>query len=95
IGRRTFIGNSGLLPTGADVGDECLIGVLSKPPEDASKALEPGTTWFGSPAIRLPTRQVVAVFDEGSRFRPARRLIATRLAIEYVRITLSLTVFIS
>ncbi len=95
IGRRTFIGNSGLLPTGADIGDECLIGVLSKPPEDAAKALEPGTTWFGSPAIRLPTRQVVAIFDEGSRFRPAKRLIVTRLAIEYVRITLSLTVFIA
>ena len=95
IGRRSFIGNSALLPTGADIGDECLIGVLSKPPEDASRALEQGTTWFGSPAIRLPTRQVVAIFDEGSRFRPAKRLIATRLAIEYVRITLSLTVFIA
>ena len=94
IGRRSFIGNSGLLPTGADIGDEVLIGVLSKPPADAAKALQPGSTWFGSPAIRLPHRQVVAVFDEGSRFRPAKRLIATRLAIEFVRIILSLTVFI-
>ncbi len=94
IGRRSFIGNSGLLPTGADVGDEVLIGVLSKPPEDAAKALENGTTWFGSPAIRLPHRQVVTVFDEGARFRPSKRLITTRLVIEYIRITLSLTVFI-
>lgn len=95
IGRRSFIGNSGLLPTGADIGDEVLIGVLSKPPEDAAMALETGSTWFGSPAIRLPHRQVVAVFDEGARFRPSKRLIATRLAIEYIRITLSLTVFIA
>ena len=95
IGRRTFVGNSALLPTGADLGDEVLIGVLSKPPEDAGSALEPGSTWFGSPAIRLPHRQVVAKFDEGARFRPSRRLIATRLAIESVRVTLSLTVFLA
>ncbi len=94
IGRRTFVGNSGLLPTGADLNDDVLIGVLSKPPEGGEASREPGTTWFGSPAIRLPHRQVVAVFDEGSRFRPSKRLIATRLAIEFVRITLSLTVFI-
>ncbi len=95
IGRRTFIGNSGLLPTGVDVGDEVLIGVLSKPPEDKVQAMAAGTTWFGSPAIRLPRRQSVAVFDEGARFRPSKRLIATRLAFEYVRITLSLTAFIA
>ncbi|MBE7219467.1 MAG: peptide synthetase, partial [Caulobacteraceae bacterium] len=95
IGRRTFVGNSGLLPTGADLGDEVLIGVLSKPPENGALALEPGSTWFGSPAIRLPHRQVVAKFDEGARFRPSRRLIATRLAIEFVRVTLSLTVFLA
>ena len=93
IGRRTFIGNSGLVPAGADVGDEVLIGVLSKPPEEG--AMQTGSTWFGSPAIRLPHRQSFAVFDEGARFRPSKRLIATRLAIEYVRITLSLTVFIA
>ena len=95
IGRRSFIGNSGLLPTGADVGDEVLIGVLSKPPEDSARALEAGSTWFGSPAIRLPHRQVVTVFDEGARFQPSKRLVATRLAIEFVRITLSMTVFIA
>ena len=94
IGQRSFIGNSGLLPTGAQVGDEVLVGVLSTPPP-APAAAEKGATWFGSPAIRLPTRQVVTIFDEGSRFRPGKRLIALRLAIEYVRVTLSLTVFIS
>ncbi|MHB8284327.1 MAG: Pls/PosA family non-ribosomal peptide synthetase [Caulobacteraceae bacterium] len=92
IGRRTFIGNSALLATGADIPDEVLVGVLSKPP---GQAVEAGTTWFGSPAIRLPRRQSVAVFDEGARFKPSKRLIATRLAIEYLRITLSMTVFIA
>jgi non-ribosomal peptide synthetase-like protein len=95
IGKRTFVGNSALLPTGADLGDEVLIGVLSKPPADPRQALERGSTWFGSPAIRLPKRQQAAVFDEGARFKPSKRLIATRLAIEYVRVTLSLTIFLS
>jgi non-ribosomal peptide synthetase-like protein len=95
IGHRTFVGNSGLLPTGADLGDEVLLGVLSKPPEAAEAALEKGSTWFGSPAIRLPRRQIATVFDEGARFKPSRRLVATRLAIESVRVTLSLTVFLS
>ena len=95
IGRRSFIGNSALLPTGAVIGDEVLIGVLSKPPADADKARAPGTTWFGSPPIQLPVRQVSTMFDEGARFNPSRRLIMTRLSIEAIRVTLSLTMFLT
>ncbi len=94
IGRRSFIGNSALLPTGAQIGDEVLIGVLSKPPEDPALATEAGSTWFGSPAIKLPVRQVATMFDEGARFNPSRGLIATRLSIEAIRTTLSLTAFL-
>jgi non-ribosomal peptide synthetase-like protein len=94
IGRRSFIGNSALLPSGAQIGDEVLIGVLSKPPEDPALALESGSTWFGSPAFKLPVRQVATMFDEGARFNPSRGLIATRLTIEAVRTTLSLTAFL-
>ena len=95
IGRRTFIGNSALLPTGTTIGDETLIGVLSKPPESGEAADRPGSTWFGSPPISLPTRQSVGLFDEGARFNPSRRLVATRLAIEFVRVILSLTAFVA
>ncbi len=95
IGRRSFIGNSALLPTGAVIGDEVLIGVLSKPPADTDKARASGTTWFGSPPIQLPVRQISTMFDEGARFNPSRRLIITRLSIEAVRITLSLTMFLT
>ncbi|WP_062221632.1 Pls/PosA family non-ribosomal peptide synthetase [Aureimonas sp. D3] len=93
IGHRSFIGNSALLPTGAQIGDGVLIGVLSKPPADGS-AEKPNGTWFGSPSINLPNRQTVALFDEGARFKPGARLVATRLAIEAVRVTLSLTLFL-
>jgi non-ribosomal peptide synthetase-like protein len=91
IGTRSFLGNSAMLPTGASIGDEVLIGVLSKPPADQEAALERGSTWFGSPAIRLPNRQCVAVFAEGARFKPAKRLVTLRLVIEYFRVTLPLT----
>ncbi|HEY0311781.1 MAG TPA: Pls/PosA family non-ribosomal peptide synthetase [Allosphingosinicella sp.] len=95
IGRRTFIGNSALLPAGTHVGDEVLIGVLSKPPEEEKAAMKSGTTWFGSPAICLPARQSVGLFDEGARFNPSKRLWTTRLVIESIRAILSLTIFLS
>ena len=94
IGRRSFIGNSALLPSGTHIGDEVLVGVLSKPPSDRALATEAGSTWFGSPAIKLPVRQVNTMFDEGARFAPSRGLVATRLAIEAVRTILSLTAFL-
>ena len=94
IGRRTFLGNSAVLPTGSQIGDDVLIGVLSKPP-GRGEAEAGGSAWFGCPAIRLPKRQIVAVFDEGSRFNPSKRLIASRLAIEFIRIILPLTVFVA
>jgi non-ribosomal peptide synthetase-like protein len=93
IGRRTFLGNSSVLPTGSNLGDDVLIGVLSKPPADGG-AETSGTAWFGCPAIHLPRRQVVAVFDEGARFKPAKRLVALRLVIEFIRITLPLMIFV-
>lgn len=94
IGRRSFVGNSALVPTGSTVGDNVLIGVLSRPPEEPAKAREPGSTWFGLPPIRLPHRQVAVQFDEGARFHPSARLVAQRLAMEYVRVTLPMTGFI-
>ena len=94
IGRRSFIGNSALLPAGSTIGDDVLIGVLSRPPS-GGEAAQSGGTWFGSPPISLPQRQQVALFDEGARFNPSKRLVATRLAIESVRVILSLTVFIA
>jgi non-ribosomal peptide synthetase-like protein len=95
IGRRTFIGNSAFIPAGSDIGNDVLIGVLSRPPSAPEDALRPNGTWFGSPPISLPVRQTVAVFDEGARFNPSKRLVLTRLLIESVRAILSLTVFVA
>ncbi len=95
IGRRTFVGNSGLIPAGSTIGDDALIGVLSRPPEDAGLAATAGATWFGSPPLRLPARQVATMFDEGARFNPPRRLVAARLAMETLRTILPLSIFIA
>ena len=57
IGRRTFVGNSALIPAGSTIGDDALIGVLSRPPADPALAATAGATWFGSPPLRLPARQ--------------------------------------
>lgn len=96
VGRRTFIGNSALLPTGAVIGDATMVGVLSKPPDDRASAEAPNAIWLGSPPIRLPRRQeTTSSCDETVRFTPTRRLVATRLGIEFVRVILSITVFIA
>jgi non-ribosomal peptide synthetase-like protein len=95
VGRRAFIGNSAFLPGGTYIGEETLIGVLSTPPLSWPGASKPDTTWLGSPAIYLPQRQSSSPFDERHTFKPTRSLYITRLAIEYLRVTLPATVFIA
>jgi len=56
---RVFIGNDGVVPPGAVIPEGCLIGIKSKPP--SNDQLSPGDTWFGSPPIKLPTRQRVDI----------------------------------
>ncbi len=95
IGRRAFVGNSALLPPGARIGDNCLIGVLSTPPTESPGASAEGTSWLGSPAIFLPQRQESTVFDTGTTYNPTRKLIFQRAVIEFLRVTLPLSCFIA
>src|SRR5438046_8347810 len=46
IGKRSFVGNSALLPPGTVIGDNCLIGCLSVPPVRAEDAAREGTSWM-------------------------------------------------
>lgn len=91
IGERAFIGNSALVPVGAKIPDNSLIGCLSLPPVDAMPA---DTSWLGSPSFLLPHRQVNQSFSEAETFRPTRWLIFQRLFIEFFRIILPSTFFI-
>jgi len=85
IGRRTFLGNSAVLPAGKTLGDNCLIGVLSSPP-GGSEATLSGAEWLGSPAFRLPYRRKVGGFGEETTFRPTKKLYAYRLMVDALRI---------
>lgn len=91
IGERTFVGNSALVPIGAQIPDNCLIGCLSMTP---STTISSGTSWLGSPAFFLPQRQTSTGFTEEETFRPTRWLVTQRLIIEFFRITLPSTLFI-
>ncbi len=85
IGKRSFLGNSAILPIGKSLGDNCLIGCLSTPPDSYSETPN-GTDWLGSPSFSLPVRQKVAGFDDKVIFNPSKKLIAQRLLVDAGRI---------
>lgn len=74
ISRRSFVGNGAYLPDGTTLPENVLIGVLGRAPDPA--AIRSGDTWIGSPALRLPAREVVTGHPESLTFNPspARRL---------------------
>ncbi len=72
---RVFVGNDAVVPPGAVIPEGALIGIKSKPP--ANEEMSPGDTWFGSPPIKLPTRQKVDIgqnwtYEPGAGRRFAR-----------------------
>jgi non-ribosomal peptide synthetase-like protein len=94
VGRRSFIGNSAVLPSGSVVGDNTLIGVLSTSPLSGPGAAETDTSWLGSPAIYLPQRQASAAFSPQQTYSPSVWKWCQRLFIEYFRVTLPATIVI-
>ena len=90
IGKRSFIGNSAVVPGGRRIDDDCLVGCLSSAPAES----RPGKSWFGSPAVELPQRQSSAAFSLEETFRPRPALIARRLAIESLRVLLPPTIMV-
>ncbi|MFH8476508.1 Pls/PosA family non-ribosomal peptide synthetase [Streptomyces sp. NPDC018000] len=89
VGRRAFVGNSALLLSGTRTGPGSLVGVSTVPPQGD---VTDGTTWLGSPAIRLPVRQSSGSFPEELTFRPTRKAVLQRLGIEFFRMTMPASV---
>ena len=85
VGSRSFVGNAALVRARTNIPENCLLGVQSVPPEHA---MDPGTSWLGSPALFLPRRQESERFADELIYRPTRGLVAGRLAIEFARIVL-------
>lgn len=94
VGVRAFVGNSALLPPGAVVGDNGLIGCLSTPPATIPGASTAGTAWLGSPAVFLPQRQESTAFGSELTYNPTRKLQLQRAAIEFCRVILPSTCFL-
>ncbi|MED1305228.1 amino acid adenylation domain-containing protein [Bacillus pacificus] len=86
IGSRTFIGNSAHIEGGKTIGNGCLIGVMSVPPEEKESSND--TSWLGSPSIFLPKRDINTAFSEEETYHPTRGLYIKRLMIEFFRVTL-------
>ncbi|HEY4786906.1 MAG TPA: Pls/PosA family non-ribosomal peptide synthetase, partial [Bacteroidales bacterium] len=93
FGNRTFIGNSAVISPETRLGNDVLIGVLSKM-DNRNLPAQNGTSWFGSPAVYLPRRDVNTDFSVEQTYRPPRRLFVLRYFIEFFRVTLPATLFI-
>ena len=93
IGNRTFVGNSAVLSPGTKIGDDVLVGVLSKMKEE-DLPVKDGTNWFGSPAVFLPRRDINHDFSSERTYKPSKKLFFYRYFIEFFRVVLPSTFFI-
>ncbi len=80
VGKRAFLGNSGMAAPGRSVPKRGLIAVLSAAPERARK----GSSWLGSPPVEL--RRSADAGDQSRTFAPPVRLKLARTAVEVCRI---------
>lgn len=80
IGRRAFLGNSGMTAPGRSVPDGGLVGVLSATPKKAKK----GSSYLGLPPVKLP--RAAADGDQSRTYDPPARLLWARGLVELCRI---------
>jgi non-ribosomal peptide synthetase-like protein len=80
VGKRAFLGNSGIAQPGRRVPDDGLVAVLSSTPTNAAD----GSSWLGSPPIRL--RRHADQADAALTYRPSLRLKIMRSVVESCRV---------
>ncbi|MGW2702152.1 Pls/PosA family non-ribosomal peptide synthetase [Streptomyces sp. NPDC001340] len=80
IGRRAFLGNSGMTAPGRSVPDGGLVGVLSATPKKAKK----GTSYLGLPPVKLPRSATGG--DQSRTYDPPALLLWARGLVELCRI---------
>ncbi|MFF4132805.1 Pls/PosA family non-ribosomal peptide synthetase [Streptomyces mirabilis] len=80
IGRRAFLGNSGMTAPGRSVPDGGLVGVLSATPKKAKK----GSSYLGLPPVKLPRSTQDG--DQSRTYDPPARLLWARALVELCRI---------
>lgn len=79
VGKRAFLGNSGMTAAGRSVPKNSLVAVLSATPAKAKS----GTSWLGSPPVRL--RRVAQDSDASRTFEPPLKLKVARALWEVCR----------
>ncbi len=82
IGKRAFVGNSGMTAPGRKVPKESLVAVLSAAPR--RKKAKAGSSWLGSPPVLL--RRPVEEVDDSLTYAPSRRLRVARALVECCRL---------
>jgi len=80
IGKRAFLGNSGIASAGHRLAKDALVAVLSVAPSKS----KPGTSWLGSPPVRL--RRATLTSDESRTYQPPYGLRVARALWEICRI---------
>ncbi|QNG17345.1 amino acid adenylation domain-containing protein [Rhodococcus triatomae] len=80
VGKRAFLGNSGMTAPGRRVPKYGLVAVLSAAPSKAKS----GSSWLGSPPVRL--RRSPGETDMSRTFEPPTRLKIARGAVETCRL---------
>ncbi|ROS28047.1 Pls/PosA family non-ribosomal peptide synthetase [Cellulomonas sp. PhB150] len=80
IGKKAFLGNSGMIAPGRAVPKRGLVAVLSATPEHAKS----GSSWLGSPPVKL--RRAASEVDAGRTFEPRARLRVARGLVEACRV---------
>ncbi len=87
VGKRAFLGNSGILQPGRRVPDDGLVAVLSATPHKAKR----GSSWLGSPPVRLRRKPTAA--DVLRTFHPSLALKAMRGTVETCRLVPMIVTF--
>jgi non-ribosomal peptide synthetase-like protein len=80
IGKRAFLGNSGMTAPGRAVPKRGLVAVLSATPKKAKA----GSSWLGNPPVQL--RRDAQDGDQSRTFAPSRSLKVARGAVELCRL---------
>jgi non-ribosomal peptide synthetase-like protein len=81
VGKRAFLGNSGMAGAGRAVPKKGLIAVLSSAPDEKAKK---GTSWLGSPPVQL--RRQADEADQSRTFAPTLGLRVARATVELCRV---------
>jgi non-ribosomal peptide synthetase-like protein len=82
IGKRAFVGNSGMTAPGRKVPKQSLVAVLSAAPR--RKTAKAGSSWLGSPPVLL--RRPAGAGDKSRTYDPPRRLRVSRALVELCRL---------